>query len=186
LFPKCNGTGRSLLIMFRPRTVQHDPTVYLNECITALTNYLVDDRSDRDFVRLRIRNTVNVQNNVVILVSDAIRLNLMWSGACWVRFLKLMRSSGQVTDLKYMHAGSGRMAEKTKGKFLDVLFAIKRSIVVVKTPILRLVHALFIVMTSLNGDPEYKSYKNHSNLKQPVEDLLSASGAKLTNDSGRK
>jgi hypothetical protein len=56
-FPKFNETGRSLLIKFRPPAEAVEPTVYLKECITALTNYLVDDVRDRDLVGLRIRDT---------------------------------------------------------------------------------------------------------------------------------
>jgi len=40
-------------------------TPILKECITALTNCLVDGVSDRDLVGLRIRNTENVQDKVV-------------------------------------------------------------------------------------------------------------------------
>ena len=47
-FPKFNETGRSFLIKFRPHTKDVEPTVYLKECITALTNYLVDDVRDGD------------------------------------------------------------------------------------------------------------------------------------------
>ena len=43
-----------------------------------------------------------------------------------------------------MPAGNGKMAEKTKGRSLDVLSAIKR-IVVVKAAFLCLAHALIIV-----------------------------------------
>jgi hypothetical protein len=59
-----------LLIKFRPPAEEVEPTVYLKECITALTNYLVEDVRDRDLVGLRIRNTENVKNKVV--VSDAV------------------------------------------------------------------------------------------------------------------
>jgi len=49
------------LITFRPTGVDLEPTAYLKECITALTNYLFVDMRDRDLVVLRIRNTENVQ-----------------------------------------------------------------------------------------------------------------------------
>ena len=40
-------------------------TSYLKERITALTNHIVDEVTDRNLVGLRIRNTENVQNKVV-------------------------------------------------------------------------------------------------------------------------
>jgi len=59
-FPKFNATGLSLLIKFRTPGEEQNLTTYLRECITALTDYLVDDVHDRDLVGLRIHNTENV------------------------------------------------------------------------------------------------------------------------------
>jgi len=42
-----------------------------------------------------------------------------------------------------------------------------------------LAHALIIAMARVNGYPKYKSYKNGRGLKQPVQDLLTASGVNL-------
>jgi hypothetical protein len=64
-FPKFNTTGRSLIIKFKLPGQEREPSAYLNECITALTNYLVDEVADRDLVGVRIRNTENVQDKVV-------------------------------------------------------------------------------------------------------------------------
>jgi len=63
LFPKFNATGRSLLIKFRNPGEEQESTAYLKECITALTNYLVDVRDSE--MGLRIRNSEDVQNKVV-------------------------------------------------------------------------------------------------------------------------
>jgi len=49
-FPRFNTTGRSLLIKFNSLVEEQDPTAYLKECITALTNYLVAKVPDTDFV----------------------------------------------------------------------------------------------------------------------------------------
>ena len=64
-FQKFNASCRSLLIRFRGPSEEQKPTAYLKECITALTNYLVNDVPGRDLVGLRIRNTENVQDKVV-------------------------------------------------------------------------------------------------------------------------
>jgi len=76
-----------------------------------------------------------------------------------------------------MPAGNGR--EKTKGRSLDLLSAIKRSIVV-KAAFLCLAHAIIIAMARVNGDPKYKLYRNDRCLKEPVEKLLNASGVDLS------
>ena len=39
-FPKFNATGLSLLIKFKAPGEEQEPTAYLQECITSLTNYL--------------------------------------------------------------------------------------------------------------------------------------------------
>ena len=82
-FPKFNATGRSLLIKFNSPGEEQEPTLYLKECITAITDHLVDEVPDRDLVGLRIRNTENVQDKMVALVCGAVtNLSLMWSGPC--------------------------------------------------------------------------------------------------------
>jgi hypothetical protein len=81
-----------------------------------------------------------------------------------------------------MPAGNGR--EKTKGRSLDVLRAIKRSIVVAKAAFLCLAHALITAMAQVNGDSKYKSYRNGYQLEKPVDDLLKASVVDLSNGEG--
>ena len=51
-----------------------------------------------------------------------------------------------------MPAGNGKRAEKTKGRSLTVLSAIKKSIMVIKAAFLCLAHALKIAMARVNGD----------------------------------
>jgi hypothetical protein len=66
-----------------------------------------------------------------------------------------------------MPVGKGKTAEKTKGRSLDVLSAIKKSIVKVKAGFLCLAHALIIAMARVIGYPKYKSYRDGKSLKQP-------------------
>lgn len=66
-----------------------------------------------------------------------------------------------------MPAGNGKKSEKTKGRPLNILRAIKRSNVV-KAAFLCMARAL-IAMGQMNGDPKYKLYRNDKYLKKPVE-----------------
>ena len=80
-FPKCNATGRSFLIKFIPQGEEQNPTTYIRECITALTNYLVNDVRDRELIGLRIRNFENVQDKVVGLSlhrRDQLKPDVVW------------------------------------------------------------------------------------------------------------
>jgi hypothetical protein len=81
-----------------------------------------------------------------------------------------------------MPVGNGR--EKTKGRSLSVLSAIKRSIVVVKAAFLCLAHALVIATARVTSDLKYESYKHGRCQQKPVENLLNASGVDLTNGGG--
>ena len=182
-FPKFNTTGRSLLIKFNLPGEEQDPTTYLKECITALTNYLVDKVPDRDLVGLRIRNTENVQDKVVgisLRRRDQLKADVVWSVLG-----KVIQSNARfaLTDRLEVHldhvrmpAGNGKKAEKTKGRSISVLSAIKTSIVTVKAVFMCLAHALIIAMAKVNDDSKFKSYRDGYGLKEPVEELLNASG----------
>jgi len=81
-FPKFNSTGRSLLIKFNSPVEVQNPGTYPKECITALTNYLVDDVPGRDLMGLRIRNTENVEDKVVgisLRRRDQLKSNVVWA-----------------------------------------------------------------------------------------------------------
>ena len=142
-FPKFNTTWRSLLSKFKSPGEDQESTAYLKECITALTNYLVDEVAERDLVGLRIRNTKNVQDKVVGIGfrrRDHLKTDLVWNILSKViqsnaRFGLTDRLEVRLNKVR-MPAGTGRMAEKTKGRSLDVLIAIKKSIVVVKAAFL--------------------------------------------------
>jgi hypothetical protein len=45
-----------MIIKFSEPGKEAEPIIHLTECITALTEYLVDKVSDSDFVGLTIRN----------------------------------------------------------------------------------------------------------------------------------
>ena len=67
-----NTTGRSLIIKFKLPGQEREPMTYLKECITELTNYLVDDVPDRDLLGVRIRNTEIYRIRWWVLVSDVV------------------------------------------------------------------------------------------------------------------
>jgi len=190
-FPKFNTTGRSLLIKFNSLGEEQDSTTYLKECITALTDYLVDKVSDRDLVGLRIRNTENVQDKVVgisLRRRDQLKADVVWSvlGKVIHRKARFALTDRLEVHLDHVRMPAGNGGVKTKGRSISVLSAIKKSIVTVKTAFLCLAHALIIAMAKVNGDSKFKSYSNGYGLKEPVEELLNASGVDLSNGGGFK
>jgi len=146
---------------------------------------------DRDLLGLRIRNTENVQDKVVgisLRHRDQLKADVVWSVLGKVikskaRFALTDRLEVNLDHVR-MPAGNGRVT--TKGRSLDLLSAIKKSIVTVKTTFLCLAHALIIAMAKVNDDSKYDSYKHRKGLKEPVEKLLKASGVDLSNGGGFK
>ena len=175
-FPKFHATGRSLLIKFRPSAEDVERILYLKECISALTNYLVKDVRDRYLVGLRIRNTENVQDKLVGISfrsREQINPDVVWGvlgkvvqSNAW--FGLYHRLEVHLNNVR-MPNGKGKRSEKTKGRSLDVLSAIKWSIVVFQEAIFCLAHALIIAMSRVNGNHKQKPYRNSRGLKQPVE-----------------
>ena len=149
-----------------------------------MTNYLVDDVRDRDLVGLRIRNTENVQDKLVGISfrrRDQLKPYVVWGVLGNVlqsiaRFGLCDRLDVHL-DHVTMPVGNGR--EKTKGRLLDVLSAIKKSIVVVQAAFLCLAHSLITAMAMVNGDSKYKSYRNGRGLNQIFQGHLNASGINL-------
>jgi len=111
-------------------------TINLKESITKLTNYLVDKVPGRDLVVPRIRNTENSQDKVVgisLRRRDQFKPDVVWDVLGKViqsntRFGLTERLEVHLDHVR-MPAGNGKRAEKTKGRSLDIVSAIKRSTV---------------------------------------------------------
>jgi hypothetical protein len=186
-FPNFKASGRTLLMKFKPPGEAEEPTKYLEECITSLTNYLVNEVPSRDLVGLRVRNTENLEDKTVAI--SLRRRDQFKSDQFYDTLGKIIQNNARfgLTDRLEVHTDHVRMPAgnsraKTKGRSLDVLSAIKRSIVVVKTAFLCLAQALIIAMARVNGDPKYALYRDGYQLNKPVDDLLMASGVGLSND----
>jgi hypothetical protein len=109
----------------------------------------------------------------------------------WSVLGKVIQRNGTsaLTDRLEVHLDHVRMPAdkcgvKTKGRSLDVLNVIKRSIVVVKAAFLCLARAEIIAMARVNNDPKYVSYRHGYGLHKPVQNLLNASGVDLSNGGG--
>ena len=80
-FPKFNATGRSVLIKFNSPGEEQEPTTYIKECITSLTNYLVEEMPGTDLWVLRKRNTEKVKHKVVGIIfrrRDEVKPHVFW------------------------------------------------------------------------------------------------------------
>ena len=178
-FPKFNATGRSQLIKFNSPVEEQNPGTYQKEWITTLTIYIVDNVPGRELVGLRIRNTENVEDNVVGITLRH-RDQLTPEVICAV-LGKVIQSNARFglsdrleINLDLVRMPAGNEAEKTNGRSLTVMSSIKKSIVTVNAALNYLAYALIIAMARVNRDPKLQSYRDGYGMKKPVEDLLKA------------
>ena len=68
-----------------------------------------------------------------------------------------------------MPAGNGKMAEKTNRRLLNIMRAIKKSVVVVKKAFLCLANALIMAMARVNGDPKCALNRDGKCLKKVLK-----------------
>jgi len=186
LLPKFKATGRRPLIKFNSPVEEQNPGTYLKECITALTDYLVNDVPGRDLVGLRIRNTENVEDKVVGI--SLRRRDQLTPDVVWAVLGKVIQSNSRFglsdrleVHLDHVSMPAGKGTVRAKGRSLNV---IKKSIVTVKAALNCLAYALIIAMARVNGDPKYQSNRDGRGLKKPAEDLLKAPGVDLSNGGG--
>jgi hypothetical protein len=138
---------------------------------------------------MKISNTENLRDKVVAISfrrCDELKSDLVWGALGKVVQSNAMFGLTDRLEVHFDHvrtpAGNGRV--KTKGRSLNIIGAVKRSIVVVKATSMCLAHALVIAMAQVNGDPKYKAYRNGNRLEKPVKELLRASGVDLSDGGG--
>jgi hypothetical protein len=175
-FPKFNTNGRSLLIKFNNPGEEQQPMTYLKECFTALIEYLVREVPDRDLVGLSIRNTENLQDKAIgisLRRRDHLKPDVVWSvlGKVVQSNARFALNDRLEVHLDHVRMPAGNGGAKTKGRSIDVLSAVKKSVVVVKAVVLYLAHTLVIAIAPINNDTKYKSYRNGYGLTQPVQDF---------------
>jgi hypothetical protein len=83
-----------------------------------------------------------------------------------------------------MPIGFGKEMLKTKGRPLDDLAHLKRSIVHVDAETNCLAHALIIAIARVDNDPHYNSYRRGYKILAEVDRLLEATGVDLSQGGG--
>ena len=81
-----------------------------------------------------------------------------------------------------MPIGHGRIA--TKGRPLENMVHLKRSIVEVKAEENCLAHALIISIAKLTNVSDYKAFRQGRNIRPVVDHLLATTGIALSNGGG--
>ena len=151
----------------------------------------MDNVPGRDLICLRIRNTENIQDKVdafSLRLRDQLKPDVVWGIPTKVIQSNARFGLSDVIEVHLHHVrmpvGNGKRAEKMKGRSLEVMSAIKKSVATLKTVVNCLVYALIIAMNRVNCDQNNISYSNGRGIRTLVEDLLEASGVDLSNGGG--
>jgi len=126
-------------------------------------------------VGLTIRNEVNVQDKAIGISfrrKDQLSEDVIWSvfekvAQSNARFNALDKLIVVVHSVK-MPVGHG-LGVKTKGRQLEVMAHLKRSIIEVKAEQNCLAHALIIAIAKLNNDSNYISYRKGNKIRPKVD-----------------
>ena len=137
-------------------------------------------------VGITISNEVEVKDRAIGISfrrKDQITGNVIWSvfekvAQSNVRFNALDTLFMTVHSVK-MPIGHGGNGIATKGRPLDIMVRLKRSILQVRAESNCLVHALAIAKAKVDGDRNYGPYRHGYKLRPIVDRLLEATGIDL-------
>jgi hypothetical protein len=195
-YRRFNTTGTQLTVRLLPPSTDDDeggdnlnPIAHFQAGVTELFQYALRNCEDADMVGLAIRNEINVQDKAIGIRfrrRDQISEDVIWSvfeevAQSNARFNALCKLIVVVHSVK-IPEGHGHV--KTKGRQLDVMAHLKRSIIEVKAGQNCLARALIISIARLNNDQNYNSYRQGYKLKPKVDHLLRTTGIDLTNGGG--
>jgi hypothetical protein len=191
-YRRFNAVGTQLTVRLLPPNEGEDsnPLSHFMTSVTDLFEYALRNCDDSDMLGITISNEVNVHNKALGISfrrKDQIDSNVIWSvfekvAQSNARFNALDKLIVTVHSVK-LPIGRGRGIE-AKGRPLEIMALLKRSIIKVKAEENCLAHALIISIARLTKDPNYNSYRRGCKIHVEVDRLLEATGIDLTNGAG--
>jgi len=153
-----------------------NPMSHFLASVSDLFEYVLRNCTDSDMVAITISNKVYVQDKAIGISfrrKDQLTGDVIWSvfeevAQSNARFNALDKLAMVVHSLK-MPVGFGRVT--TKGRTLETMVRLKRSIVEVKAEENCLAHAIIISIAKLTNDPNYKAYRQGRKIR-PVVNYL--------------
>jgi hypothetical protein len=164
-YRRFNTVGTQLRVRLNPPTDPRtaNPVDNFAASINDLFEHALQGSADGDMVGVAIRNDVN-QNDRDVGISFR-RRDQLSADVIWSVFERVAQSNARFNALDTLTivvhrvgipVGFGRV--KTKGRPVDVMAHIKRSIIEVKAKENCLAHALVIATPKATKDPNYNSY----------------------------
>jgi hypothetical protein len=178
LYKHFNAQGTLITVrLLPPPEGEEDPNPmsHFLDSVTELFEYALRDLEDSDMIGITITNEVNVKDRAIGISfrrKDQITGDVIWSvfekvAQSNARFNALDKLVMTVHSVK-MPIGHG-CGIATKGRPLDIMVHLKKSIVKVKAKNNCLAHALVIAKAKVDGDPNYESYR-HGYKTRPIVD----------------
>ena len=187
-YRRFNAVGIELTVRLLPpaRGDDSDDVTHFQASVTELFDYALRNCRDSDMVGLTIRNEVNMQEKakgISFRRKDQLVEEVIWSvfnkvAQSNVRFNALDKLVVVLQSIK-IPVGFGRKNVRSKGRPVDEMVHLKRSIIQVKAKKYCLAHALIIAIARITNDPVYNSYRQGCKIFQKVQHLLQTTGIDL-------
>ena len=186
-YPRFRAQGKQIVLQLKPSVITPD---MFTDNINYILDYLLLDVEPHDMVGIKIQNEHNVSDKAIGIsfrrkdqLSSDIVLKVLekviQSNAKFNAYDKLIIN----VDRVHMPSGNGG-GVKAKGRTLNNMSHIKRSIVTVKSRNNCLAHALVIAIAKLENDPNYTAYTKGWKIKTKVNELLTTTKINLSNGGG--
>jgi len=190
-YRRFNSVGTQLTVRLLPPHEGEDSNrvSHLLASVTDLFECALRNCDDSDMLGITVANEVNVQDRAIGINfrrKDQVTSEVIWSVLGKVaqsnaRFNALDKLIMIVDSLK-MPICHGLIT--TKGRPLETMAHLKRSIVRVKAEENCLAHALIISIAKLTNDPDYNAFRQGCKIRPVVDHLLAKTGNDLTNGGG--
>ena len=186
-YPRFKSEGKRVVIQLTDTTT---PQLFI-ENLDRIFDYLLIEAEPHDMVGISINNESNV-NDKAIGISFR-RKDQLSSEVIWKVLEKVAQSNARfeafdklVFHVDIVHMPSGNGGVKEKGRSVENLSYLKKSIVTVKSRRNCLAHALIIAIARLENDINYTSYRKGYKIEAKVNELLAKTGIDLSNGGGLK
>jgi len=190
-YKRFNAMGTQLTVHLLPPSEGQDsnPISHFLTSVSDLFEYALQNCDDSDMVGITISNEINMSDKAIGISfrrKDQISPDVIWSvfgkvAQSNARFNALDKLVMTVHSVK-MPIGHGRIA--TKGRSLQTMAHLKRSIIEVKAIENCLAHALVIAIAKLTDDKDYKAFRQGRKIRPHVDHLLATTGIDLSNGGG--
>ena len=190
-YRRFNARGTQLTVRLLPPPEGEDtnPMSHFLDSVTELFEHALRDLEDSDMVGITISNEVEVKDRAIGISYR--RRDQITGEVIWTVFEKVAQSNARfnafdklvvtIHSVK-MPIGHGKIT--SKGRPLETMVHLRRSIVKVKAKSNCLAHALVIAKAIVDGDPNYESYRHGYKLRPLVDRLLETTGMNLSAGGG--